>query len=236
MIRTFFRIKSISFSLILLSSETRQPVDANISINARSRISVHAIRIRSISSAVNAFFFFFVTLIFLIFLVGSLSMYSSSASHEKKDEIADRLLLRDIFDIPLLCLYAYRKFLISVASISFTSLYVKNSANCVKCRLYCSIVLFDLFSISSVAKNISFNFRMLSLYSANSVVSFLICTSLSSSTKTCPRNSRSFFLILLPILIKMLFIILSRIISNLLRKLCVKLYSFPVAELSSLRN
>ena len=125
MIRTFFRIKSISFSFILLSSETRQPVDANISINARSRISVHAIRIRSISSAVNAFFFFFVTLIFLIFRVGSLSMYSSSASQLKNEDIADRLLFNDKFDMPLLCLYAYKNPLISVASMSFASFPVK---------------------------------------------------------------------------------------------------------------
>ena len=125
MIRTFFRIKSISFRFILLSSETRQPVDANISINALLRISVHAIRIRSISSAVNAFFFFFVTLIFLIFRVGSLSMYSSSASQLKNEDIADRLLFKDKFDIPLLCLYAYRNPRISVASISFASFPVK---------------------------------------------------------------------------------------------------------------
>lgn len=56
------------------------------------------------------FLFFFVTLIFFIFLVGSLSMYSSSASHEKKEEMADRLLFKDKFDIPLLCLYAYKSF------------------------------------------------------------------------------------------------------------------------------
>ena len=97
----------MSFRFMLLSSETRQPVQANISINARSRISVHAIRIRSSSSEVNAFFFFFVTLIFLTFRVGSLSMYSSSANQLKNEDIDDRLLFKDKFDIPLLLLYAY---------------------------------------------------------------------------------------------------------------------------------
>ena len=124
-IRTFFLKKSTSFKLILLSSDTRHPVHASISTRARSLMSVHAIRIRSISLAVNAFFFFFVTLIFFIFLVGSLSMYSSSASHEKKEEMADRLLFKDKFDIPLLCLYAYKKLRISVASIAFISLPTK---------------------------------------------------------------------------------------------------------------
>lgn len=105
-------------------------------------------------------------------------IYSSSHSQVKKDDSTHLLLFKLVFDKLRSCLYLNKKPLMSTESISFISFPVKYSANCLRCTSYCLIVLLDLFSTANVARKIFFNFSILSLYSANSVLSFRHCNSL----------------------------------------------------------
>ena len=167
----------MSFRFMLLSSETRQPVQANISINARSRISVHAIRIRSSSSEVNAFFFFFVTLIFLTFRVGSFVNVFFVSQPAKNEDIDDRLLFKDKFDIPLLLLYAYKNFGYPL-HLCLLPLFQRNNLRTVLDVNYIAISSDWTYFLQSASQGTYlFSFLKLSLYSVNSVDSFLICTS-----------------------------------------------------------